>query len=294
MRIKKRPVFAVIGGSGLYKLDDIKILKQLNLNTPFGKPSDTILVGKYKDLDVLFLPRHGKNHNIAPHKINYKANIYSLKKLGVTDIISISAVGSLKNKHKPGDFILVNQYIDKTFNRGTTFFEDDCVAHVSLANPVSNQILDKLYSCKTKISNLKKGGIYIAIEGPQFSTYAESMLYKSFGCDIIGMTNMPEVRLAREAEVGYASIGMVTDYDCWHKDHEAVTVEDIIIVMKKNTIKVKKLLDTFFSNIIKDNDWNFNDSIYKNLDAAIITSKKSISTKTKNKLKPILKRYLEN
>ena len=294
MSIKKKPVFAIIGGSGLYKLENIKILKQLNVNTPFGSPSDKILVGKYKDLDVLFLPRHGKKHNIAPHKINYKANIYALKKLGVTDIISISAVGSLKNKHKPGDFILVNQYIDRTFNRGTTFFEDDCVAHVSLANPVTNQILDKLYSCKNKITNLKKGGTYIAIEGPQFSTHAESMLYKSFGCDIIGMTNMPEVRLAREAEVGYASIGMVTDYDCWHNDHEAVTVEDIIIVMKKNTIKVKKLLDAFFSKVIKDSNWNFNDNTYKNLDTAIITSKKSISIKTKNKLKPILNRYLKN
>ena len=294
MPIKKKPVFGIIGGSGLYDLDNMKILKHLDLKTPFGKPSDKILVGKYKDLDVLFLPRHGKKHNIAPHKINYKANIYALKKLGVTDIISISAVGSLKNKHKPGDFILVNQYIDRTFNRGTTFFEDDCVAHVSLANPVTNQILDKLYSCKNKITNLKKGGTYIAIEGPQFSTHAESMLYKSFGCDIIGMTNMPEVRLAREAEVGYASIGMVTDYDCWHNDHEAVTVEDIIIVMKKNTIKVKKLLDAFFSKVIKDSNWNFNDNTYKNLDTAIITSKKSISIKTKNKLKPILNRYLKN
>ena len=294
MPIKKKPVFAVIGGSGLYNLENMKILKKLNLNTPFGKPSDKILVGKYKDLDVLFLPRHGKNHNIAPHKINYKANIYALKKLGVTDIISISAVGSLKNKHKPGDFILVNQYIDRTFNRSTTFFEDDCVAHVSLANPVTNQILDKLYSCKNKITNLKKGGTYIAIEGPQFSTHAESMLYKSFGCDIIGMTNMPEVRLAREAEVGYASIGMVTDYDCWHNDHEAVTVEDIIIVMKKNTIKVKKLLDAFFSKVIKDSNWNFDDNTYNNLDTAIITSKKAISIKTKNKLKPILNRYLKN
>ncbi len=294
MKKNKHPLFAVIGGSGLYELNNVKELRQQRVNTPFGKPSDKIFIAKYKNLDIFFLPRHGKNHTIPPHKINYKANIYALKMLGVTDIISISAVGSLKNKHKPGDFILINQYIDRTFNRGTTFFDDDCVAHVSLANPVSNQIIDKLYKCKNKIKNLKKGGVYIAIEGPQFSTYAESMLYKSFGCDIIGMTNMPEVRLAREAEIGYASIGMVTDYDCWHKDHEAVTVEEIISVMKNNTLNAKKLLETFFLNIIKENNWNFSDSIYNNLDAAIITSKNSISVKTKDKLKPILKRYFKS
>ncbi len=293
MKKNKLPVLAVIGGSGLYELDNLKVINRRSINTPFGKPSDKILVSKYKNLDVLFLPRHGKNHNIPPHKINYQANIYALKKLGVTDIISVSAVGSLKEKYKPGDFVLVDQYIDRTFNRRTTFFDDDCVAHVSLAHPISKQILNKLYSCKNKISNLKKGGTYIAIEGPQFSTYAESMLYRKFNCDIIGMTNLPEVRLAKEAEIGYASIGMVTDYDCWHEGHSAVTVEDVISVMKKNTFKAKELLEAFFTKTIEGSDWDFDSDIYTNLDKAIITSKENISNKTKKKLKPILNRFLK-
>ena len=294
MKNKNYPVLGVIGGSGLYKLDSLKILGYKNIMTPFGKPSDKILVGQYKNLNIFFLPRHGKNHTIPPHKINYKANIFALKKLGVTDIISISAVGSLKKSHKPGDFILATQYVDRTFGRSTTFFDDDCVAHVSLAHPVSGQLLNKLYSCRNKIKNIKKGGTYICIEGPQFSTLAESMIYKKYGCDVIGMTNLPEVRLAREAEIGYASIGMVTDYDCWHKDHDAVTVEDIIAVMQKNTVKAKNLLETFFSYIIKDKKWNFNDSIYNNLDTAIITSKNNISLKTKKKLKPLIERFLKS
>ena len=284
------PTLGIIGGSGLYELDGIKNPKWRNIVTPFGKTSDNILETDFYNLKIYFLPRHGKNHNIPPHQINYKANIYALKKLGVTDIISISAVGSLKHKHKPGDFVLVDQFVDRTFNRPTTFFDDDCVAHVSLAHPISKQILNLIYKSKIDNINVKKSGTYIAIEGPQFSTYAESILYKSWNCDVIGMTNLPEARLAREAELGYATIAMVTDYDCWHKDHEAVTVDQIIQTMNKNTKNVKKFLKSIFKNLSKLNSWNWKDSIYSCLDLAVITQLNNIKPQTLKKLKPLLKR----
>ena len=285
-----KPTIGVIGGSGLYELDGLKKTCWKKVLTPFGKPSSEILETSFKDLTVLFLPRHGKNHTIPPHKINYKANIYALKKIGVTDIISVSAVGSLKNKHKPGDFVLVDQFIDKTFNRATTFFDEGCVAHVSLAHPVSNQLINLILRSKTQNIKIKKNGIYIAIEGPQFSTYAESLLYKSWNCDLIGMTNLPEVRLAREAELGYATIAMVTDYDCWHKNHEAVTVEKVLQTMKENTKNVKDLLNSILLNLSKIKTWNWKDSIYSCLDEALITKKNDISPTLLKKLKPILKR----
>ena len=285
-----KPVLGIIGGSGLYNLEGLKGSKWKKIITPFGMPSSSILLTHYKDLKVFFLPRHGVNHNIPPHKINYKANIFALKKLGVTDIISVSAVGSLKKKHKPGDFILVNQFIDRTFNRATSFFDNECVTHVSLAHPVSLQIVNLILNSKVKNVKLKKNGTYIAIEGPQFSTYAESMLYKSWDCDVIGMTNISEVRLAREAEVGYSTIAMVTDYDCWHTDHEDVTVDQIIETMHKNTKNVKLLITETLQNLNKLSSWNWNDKTYTCLDEAIITKKENISKKILKELKPLLRR----
>ena len=285
-----KPILGIIGGSGLYNLDGLKNTKLVNIKTPFGATSSKLHVSNYKSLNLVFLPRHGLEHTIPPHKINYRANIYALKKYGVTDIISISAVGSLKEKHKPGDFLLPDQFIDRTFNRVTTFFDEDCVAHVSLAKPTSKQLSKLILKSLPKNMKIKRKGTYVAIEGPQFSTYAESKLYKSWNCDIIGMTNMPEVRLAREAEMGYASIGMVTDYDCWHKNHDAVTVDQVIKIMHKNTNNVKVLLLSMLENLDKIKRWDWSDKIYSCLDEAIITTKNSISSKTLKKLKPVLKR----
>ena len=271
--MKKYPVLAVIGGSGLYELDGIKTIKWNLINTPFGKPSDKILAAKYKGLALYFLPRHGRNHSISPNKINYRANIYALKKLGVTDIISVSAVGSLKKNHKPGDFILVDQYIDRTLNRERTFFDNDIVAHVSLANPTSTDLSKIIYASKIKkLNRVKLGGTYIAIDGPQFSTYAESLLFKSWNCDVIGMTNMPEAKLAREAEIRYVSIAMVTDYDCWHETEDNVDVTDIIKVLNENAENAKLLIKTFVEGYKHNRNNEIIDGIDNVLDTAIITS----------------------
>ena len=292
--INKKPTLAIIGGSGLYKLKALVNHNWSSVATPFGKPSDKILKAKYKSLEVFFLPRHGKNHTISPNKINYRANIFALKKLGVTDVISVSAVGSLKSNHKPGDFILVDQFIDRTLNRERTFFDDDLVTHVSLANPVSKELAKLIYASKNRKKGLKMGGTYIAIDGPQFSTYAESLLFRSWGCDVIGMTNMPEARLAREAEMGYASISMVTDYDCWHKSHSNVTVEQIIEIMTNNNIKVQTLLTDFFDKILSLKNWNWKNSIYNNLDNSVITDISKANKRTLKRLHPILKRFLND
>ena len=291
--MKKKPLFAIIGGSGLYELNGVIKSKLIAPSTPYGKPSDKILVAKYKKLEIFFLPRHGKNHNIPPHKINYRANIFALKKLGVTDIISVSAVGSLKKAHKPGDFILVDQFIDRTIKRERTFFENNFVTHVSLANPTSSELSKLIYnSRKNNKERIKLGGTYICIEGPQFSSYAESTLFKSWNCDVIGMTNMPEARLAREAEMGYSSIAMVTDYDCWNRSHSNVTVEQIISVMQNNTTKAQNLLISFFEKILKLKSWNWENPIYTNLDSSVVTNLKNVNKKDLEKLKPLLKRYL--
>jgi len=291
--MNKKPLLAIIGGSGLYNLEGIRKSHLTFPSTPYGKPSDKILVAKYKKLEILFLPRHGKTHNIPPHKINYRANIFALKKLGVTDIISVSAVGSLKKTHKPGDFILVDQFIDRTTERERTFFENNLVAHVSLANPTSSELSKLIYNSRKKNNDrIKQGGVYICIEGPQFSSYAESKLFKSWGCDVIGMTNMPEAKLAREAEMGYASIAMVTDYDCWNKSHNEVTVEQVIKVMQSNTKKVQNLLISFFEKVQNLKSWNWKNPIYSNLDNAIITNLKNVNKNNLKSLEPLLKRYL--
>ena len=290
--MKKKPVLGIIGGSGLYDLPGLKNSKLLEVNTPFGKTSSKILSASYKKLSIFFLPRHGKKHQIAPTNINYKANIFALKKVGVTDIISVSAVGSLKNKHKPGDFILVDQFIDRTTSRSSSFFDNNCVVHVSMARPVSEQLCKKIYQAKKKYMSIKKGGIYLAIEGPQFSTFAESQLYRSWGCDVIGMTNLPEARLAREAELGYSSICMITDYDCWKASHDDVTVEQIISVMNKNVNNVKVLLTSLFDSLDVFENWDWKSPEYSCLDGSIVTGKENIPKSFIKKLNPIFRRYL--
>ena len=289
--LDKKPFLGIIGGSGIYELNNIVNAKWLSINSLFGQPSDNILTGSIDGINIAFLPRHGKNHNLLPSAINYRANIDCLKSLGVTDIISLSAVGSLKNEIKPGNFVIVDQFIDRTFARSKTFFDEGIVAHVSMAKPVSEQLSKLILKSAPKDINISLGGTYLAMEGPQFSTLAESELYRSWNCDVIGMTNMPEAKLAREAEIAYATIAMVTDYDCWHPDHDAVTVDNIIVVLNNNSKNAKKLILNIIKNI-SQKTWTWDDPAYTALENAIITPKEAQPEKAKQKLQNIAKNYL--
>ena len=282
---------AIIGGSGLYDVEEFKDRELIDLDTPWGKPSDQILKTNYNNKEVYFLPRHGKGHFISPSNINFRANIDALKQLGVTDIVSISAVGSLKEDLPPGKFVIIDQFIDRTFARNKTFFDDEIVAHVSMAHPTSSGLMD---ACEDAIKkgeiDYQKGGTYVVMEGPQFSTLSESNLYRSWNADVIGMTNMPEAKLAREAEIRYASVSMVTDYDCWHPDHENVDVQKVIKVLLDNASKAKNMIKNLihvFENYIDPNDPTNNC-----LDVAIITAPEKRTKKTKDKLKTIAGRVL--
>ena len=240
-----RPVrLGIIGGSGLYQIDGLKDAEWVSVASPFGEPSDQVLLGNLEGLDVAFLPRHGRGHCIPPGKINFRANIDVLKRCGVTDIVSLSAVGSLRAGLAPGDFVVVDQFIDRTFARVKSFFGTGLVAHVSMAHSVCGRIGANLMQASATISGISavQGGTYIVMEGPQFSTLAESELYRSWGCDVIGMTNMPEAKLAREAEICYATVAMVTDYDCWHEDHDNVSVEAVIQVVNENAVHARTLV----------------------------------------------------
>ena len=282
---------AVIGGSGLYDIEEFKERELIKLDTPWGKPSDDILKTKYNNKEVYFLPRHGREHFISPSKINFRANIDALKQLGVTDIVSVSAVGSLKESLSPGKFVIVDQFIDRTFARNKTFFDDEIVVHVSMAHPTSNGLMN---ACEEAIKKEKieyqKGGTYVVMEGPQFSTLAESNLYRSWKADVIGMTNMPEAKLAREAEIRYASVSMVTDYDCWHPDHENVDVKSVIKVLLRNADKAKNMIKNLIINF--EDHIDSNDPATNCLDVAIITDPKKRTQKTIDKLKTVAGRVL--
>ena len=282
---------AIIGGSGLYDVEEFKEREFLKINTPWGKPSDKILKIKYKEKEVYFLPRHGRGHFISPTNINFRSNIDALKQLGVTDIVSVSAVGSLKENLSPGTFVIVDQFIDRTFSRKKTFFDEEIVAHVSMAHPVSNGLMN---ACEEAIKKEKidyqRGGTYVVMEGPQFSTLAESNLYRSWKADVIGMTNMPEAKLAREAEIRYASVSMVTDYDCWHPDHENVDVQTVIKVLLSNAAKAKNMIKNIIENFESHIDPK--DPTNNCLDVAIITDPKKRTQKTIQKLKTVAGRAL--
>ena len=282
---------AIIGGSGLYDVEEFKERDLLEIKTPWGYPSDKILQTKFDAKEVYFLPRHGRGHFISPSNINFRANIDALKQLGVTDIVSVSAVGSLKESLPPGKFVIIDQFIDRTFARNKTFFEDEIVAHVSMAHPTSNGLMN---ACEDAIKksriDYQRGGIYVVMEGPQFSTLAESNLYRSWKADVIGMTNMPEAKLAREAEIRYASISMVTDYDCWHPDHENVDVQKVIKVLLDNAVKAKDMIKNLIKNFEKHIDKN--DPTNNCLDVAIITAPEKRTKKTIKKLKNIAGRVL--
>ena len=287
----KKPFLGIIGGSGIYELNDIVNREWTSVKSLYGSPSDEILTGSINGISIAFLPRHGRGHSLSPSNINYRANIDCLKSIGVTDIISLSAVGSLKDTIKPGSFVIIDQFIDRTFARKKTFFDEGIVAHVSMAKPVSKQLGKLILESAPNNINISLGGTYLAMEGPQFSTLAESELYRSWNCDVIGMTNMPEAKLAREAEIPYATIAMVTDYDCWHPDHDAVTVDSIIEVLNSNSNNAKKLVLNIINNISKKT-WDWTDPAYKALENAIITHKEVRSEKAKQKLQNIAKNYL--
>lgn len=280
----------VIGGSGLYQLEELKIIKEISLSTPYGKPSDKFVVSKLYDKEVIFLPRHGKHHQISPTGINYRANIYGMKKLGVEYLISVTACGSLKEELKPLDFVIPTQYIDRTNqSRKQTFFDEGMVVHISFAYPVCETLAKNLKSAAEKVGVVSHyGQIYLNMEGPQFSTLAESNLYRSWGIDIIGMTNMAEAKLSREAEICYATLAAVTDYDCWHMDHENVTVDIVLANLNRNVENSKKILKNFISQFNTEQDCTCKNAL-KN---AIVTSPKFIPRQTKEKLKIIIGKYI--
>jgi 5'-methylthioadenosine phosphorylase len=288
--MKKRKL-GIIGGSGLYKMEGFEKTKWKKVRTAWGLPSDEILIAKFGKEEICFIPRHSRGHKINPTNINFRANIDAMKQLGVTDIISVSAVGSLKENLEPGKFVIVDQFIDRTFSRIKTFFDEDIVAHVSMAKPTSPGLSDCCEAALKKL-NIKnqRGGTYVVMEGPQFSTLAESNLYRTWGADVIGMTNMPEAKLAREAEIRYCTVAMVTDYDCWHPDHDEVDVNMVIQTLLKNASNAQ--------NMIKEVIKTFNDfSVEKDpanncLDVAIITDPKLRTKKTIKKLNNIAGRVL--
>ena len=282
-----------IGGSGLYNLNFLEDIKYHDLTSSFGKPSDKIIEGTIDGNTIFFLSRHGKGHKLSPSSINYRANIDCFKQCGVTDIISLSAAGSLKDNLSPGTFVIVDQFIDRTINRKKSFFNDGIVAHVPMAKPVSKDLMDYSEIILNQLNfPYSYGGTYLAMEGPQFSTYAESNLYQLWGCDVIGMTNMPEAKLAREAEIRYCSISMVTDYDCWHPKHDSVDLKILIKTLNDNVDKSKLFINKFSELYYQGIDFSNNDTSTI-LDVSIVTHRDSWDKKTEEKLFNILKRYKE-
>tara|TARA_Y100000590_G_scaffold263158_1_gene295295 strand:+ start:890 stop:1777 length:888 start_codon:yes stop_codon:yes gene_type:complete len=282
---------AFIGGSGIYNLDILTEVVEHNIVSSFGQPSSKILEGKIGENSLFFLSRHGVGHRLAPSEINYRANIECLKQLGVTDIISLSAVGSLKEDLDPGTFVIVDQFIDRTISRKKTFFENGIVAHVPMAEPTNN-ILMNISKDILEILNIKYsfGGTYLAMEGPQFSSKAESLMYRSWNCDVIGMTNMPEAKLAREAEIRYASISMVTDYDSWSSDHDNVDLQMLLETMRKNVEKSKNFIENFSNKFFTNIDFS-SDNTSTILNTSIVTHYEEWNRETEFKLSNILKRY---
>lgn len=250
-----KAVLGILGGSGLYDLPGLQNQRHEPMATPWGEPSSDLYHGEIAGLPIIFMPRHGKGHRLPPSDINYRANIDALKRAGVTDLISVSACGSFRDHLSPGSFVLVDQFIDRTFARQKSFFGPGCVAHVAMADPISPGLHDRLEAAaKAEQIQYQRGGTYLAMEGPQFSTRAESYLYRQWGCDVIGMTNMPEAKLAREAEICYATVAMVTDYDCWHDDHSDVDITEIIRVMNENSAKAARLISRLAQDFPREHE----------------------------------------
>jgi len=294
LRQKRRRALAqaeigIIGGSGLYSMPGFTNIHEERIETPFGEPSDAFVLGELEGRKVAFLARHGRGHRILPSELNFRANIYAFKKLGVERILSVSAVGSLKEEHKPTDFVVPDQFIDRTHHRVATFFGEGIVGHVSFADPVCPTVADAAgAACKQVGVVGKAGGTYVCMEGPQFSTKAESRLYRSWGADVIGMTNLQEAKLAREAEICYSTIAMVTDYDCWREGHEAVTVEEIIAVSHQNAENAAKVVKAAVAALPKE----FSCGCKSAAQFAVMTAKEKIPAETKAKLEVIFGKYL--
>jgi len=283
----------VIGGSGLYKMDALKDIEEIEVKTPFGKPSDTLIVGKLEDTTVAFLPRHNRNHTLLPSELPFRANIYAMKKLGVEYIISASAVGSLKEEVKPLDMVVPDQFIDRTKNRASTFFGEGIIAHIAFGDPICNnlaQILaDAIDSLNLPDVTFHRGGTYVCMEGPAFSTKAESNLYRSWDATVIGMTNLTEAKLAREAEIAYTTLALVTDYDCWHPEHDSVTVEMVIGNLQKNAVNAQKVIQETVKRISQNPPES---EAHSALKYAIFTPLDKAPAKTMEKLKLLLQKYL--
>ena len=250
-----KALIGIIGGSGIYDLPGLQDLREERVKTPWGEPSDALRFGRIGGTDAVFLPRHGRGHRLSPSGINYRANIDALKRVGVTDIVSVSACGSFREELAPGTFVLVDQFIDRTQGRASSFFGNGCVAHVSMAHPVAPKLQDCIEAAASaEAIDVVRGGTYVCMEGPQFSSLAESLTYKAMGCHVIGMTAMPEAKLAREAEISYATVAMVTDFDCWHPDHDEVDVAAVIKVVHENAAKAGKLLARLISDFPKEHE----------------------------------------
>lgn len=285
----KRADVGIIGGTGLYEMDGLSGVREVSIPTPYGKPSDKVMLGELSGVKIAFISRHGKGHKLSPSEINYRANIYALKSLGVHSVISVSAVGSLKKELTPGTIVIVNQFFDRTFKRENTFFKNGVVAHVSMADPVCKELSEILYKKARELNyDVVSTGTYICIEGPQFSTRAESNVYRSLGFDVIGMTNLPEAKLAREAELCYSTLALVTDYDCWHETEEAVSVEIIIDTLKKNIFRAKEIIRRAIVEVAGRADCTCRHA----LKDTIVTAVDAIPAKLKKNIHKIAGKYL--
>jgi 5'-methylthioadenosine phosphorylase len=283
----------IIGGSGLYKMEALKDVEEVFLDTPFGTPSDALIVGTLEGTRVAFLARHGRNHHLMPSELPFRANIHAMKQVGVEYLISASAVGSLKEEAKPLDMVVPDQFIDRTKNRISTFFGDGIVAHIAFADPVCHQLAEVLADAVASLElpdvTLHRGGTYVCMEGPAFSTKAESHLYRSWGATIIGMTNLPEAKLAREAEIAYATLALVTDYDCWHPDHDSVTVEMVIANLHRNATNAQKVIQETVRRLTENPPAS---EAHSALKYAILTQLDKVPAATKEKLGLLLQKYL--
>ena len=284
-----KAVLGIIGGSGIYDLPGLEKVKNRKIKSPWGEPSAALRVGEIAGTPVVFLSRHDKGHRLSPSDINYRANIDVLKRAGVTDLVSLSACGSFKQELSPGTFVLVDQFVDRTFNRASSFFGKGCVAHVSMAHPISPRLQDRIAAAAgLEGLNFVRGGTYVCMEGPQFSTYAESMTYKGLGYSVIGMTNLPEAKLAREAEICYVTMALVTDYDCWHPDHDSVTVADIVRNLHKNSENAQKIIKAAVKRLPVDRVCKCGSA----LQHAILTDLKKAPPETRARLEILLRKYL--
>ncbi len=282
------PKIGIIGGSGLYEMEGLRILESKQIETPYGDPSDAFVIGELEGIPVVFLARHAKGHRILPSEINFRANLWALKRLGCEFLLSVSAVGSLREEIVPGHLVMVDQFIDRTYGRASTFFGEGVVAHVPFADPVCDFLRKTLHESAQEVGAISHSqGTYVCIEGPMFSSKAESKLYRSWGADVIGMTNLQEARLAREAEMSYATLALSTDYDCWHPDHDSVTAEMVIATLTQNVATAQKVLKNAVAKIASRECSPFRGSL-KN---AFVTHKLLIPQATRQKLKPILSDY---